>query len=164
MTSEILILFLLFAIAVMFLIADLFLPSHLLLTFTGVGFLIWAIVRTFAVAGHTGGVIAILASGVFLPLFAYIAIRVWPHTPIGRRIAPPNPVSTAADSSVPMVELAALVGRPGRAVSTLRPSGICEIDGKRVSCIAEAGLIEAGAPVVALRIMNTNLLVAPQST
>ncbi len=161
--SEVGVIVLLFAAGVLLLMADIFLPSHGILSVSALGLLIWAVVQTFQYGGTNAGLISVAACTLFLPTFAYGAIRIWKKTPIGRRIAPPNPVVTAYDTSIPTAELEALLGRTGRSVSQLRPVGICEFDGQRVSCVSEFGMIEAGTPVLAVRLAGANLAVRPQT-
>lgn len=150
---------LLFVVAVLILIAEIFIPSHGILSVAGVGFLVAAIAETFRYGGRNAGLLAILGTAMFLPVFAYVAIKYWHITPIGRRISPPNPVLTAADIGVPIEQLRALVGRRGRAVTDLRPVGTCEFEGRRLSCVADFGLIEAGTLVLATGVQSGNLSV-----
>ena len=162
--SDIAVLIILYAVSVLILVAEIFIPSHGLLSVTGVGFLVAAIVKTFSYGGREAGIIAILACLVFLPAFAGVAIKYWRYTPIGRRISPPNPVLTSADAGVPVEELTRLIGQTGSAVTTLRPVGICEFNGKRVSCVAEFGMVEHGTIVEAVRVSGSNLAVQKKIT
>jgi len=155
--SEVGLLILIYAVGVAALVAEIFIPSHGVLTVTAVAFLVWAVVKTFMYGGQTAGTIAVLACLVLLPTFVFVSITYWPRTPMGRRIAPPNPVVTASDTSVPAVELMLLVGRTGRTISTLRPVGLCDFDGRRISCVAEFGMLDAGVSVVGTRVMGANL-------
>jgi len=157
--SEMGILVLLFGVGVVVLVAEIFIPSHGILGVTGVGFLIAAIVKTFDYGGREAGIIAILACMVFVPTFALLAIKYWHLTPIGKRISPPNPILTSKDTSIPVDEMSALIGQTGVCKTPLRPVGICDFHGKRVSCIAEFGMIESGAEVEAVRISGSNLAV-----
>ena len=162
--SEIAVLILLYAAGVLLLVMDIFIPSHGLLAVTGVGFLVAAVVQTFNYAGREAGIVAILACLVFLPTFVCLAVKYWRRTPIGRRISPPNPVLTVADAGVPVEELTRLVGQTGTAVTPLRPVGICEFSGKRVSCVAEFGMVERGTMVEAVRVSGSNLAVQQKTT
>jgi len=83
---------------------------------------------------------------------------------MGRRISPPNPVLTAADTSVPVEEIASFIGHSGRSVSALRPVGICEFYGRRVSCIAQFGLISAGVDVEGVGMSGASLAVVERKT
>ena len=160
--SEVAVLILLYAAGVLVLLAEIFIPSYGLLSVVGVGFLIAAVSKTFTVGGREAGIVAVFACLVFLPVFAVAAIKIWPRTPIGRRIAPPNPTLTSADTSVPVAELSALIGLAGRSVSVLRPVGICDFNGRRVPCVAQFGFIEAGCGVEGVGITGSNLAVVEQ--
>lgn len=155
---------LLFAAGALMLVADLFLPSHGFLTVIGVGLLVAGVVQTFRVGGQQAGGVATLACLVGLPAFGVAAIKIWPKTWIGRRIAPRNPVVTSRDSSVPVEEITRYIGQRGHSITQLRPVGFCEFQGRRVPCIAEFGLIEPGVAVEGVRMVGANLAVEPRST
>jgi membrane-bound serine protease (ClpP class) len=157
--SELGIVALLFGVGIAMLIAELFIPSHAILTVAGVGFLTAGVVMTFRTYGEKAGTVAVLSCLVSLPAFAVAAIKIWPKTWIGKRIAPPNPRFTVGDTSVPAEELSRYVGRTGRAVSALRPVGVCDFDGRRISCIAEYGIMDAGVAVEAVRVNGSELTV-----
>lgn len=156
------ILIILYGAGLLFLIAEIFLPSHAMLTVVGVGFLIAAIVRTFQVAGEGAGLLGILGCLVVLPAFAYAAVKVWPRTPVGKRIAPPNPVLTGEHAGIPVEELSRFIGQAGRALTTLRPVGICDFNGRRVSCVSEFGMIDPQTPVRAVRVLGANVAVVAE--
>ena len=159
--SDVFLIVLLFAGGAMILVAELVIPSHGVLTVIGIGMLIGGVVETFRYGGEIAGIIASVACLVAIPAFLATAVRIWPKTWIGKMIAPPNPTVTARDSSVPVEELSRFIGQSGTAISMLRPLGICEFDGRRVSCIAEYGMIEAGTPVQAIRVNGANVAVQP---
>ena len=119
--SDLAILLIMYAVGLLMLVAEIFIPSQGVLTIAGLGFLVAGVAKTFSYAGNQAGVVAIFACLVCLPAFAFLAIKYWPRTPIGRRIAPSNPIVTAADSSVPVEEL-----RPAGTGSSpaSRPAGI----------------------------------------
>ena len=155
--SDVAILVLFYGLGVLILVAEVFIPSHGILTVVGLGLLIAGVVQTFSYAGRDAGIIAIFACLVFVPAFAMLAIKYWHRTPIGKRIAPPNPTLTAADTSVPIEEINSLIGRTGRTVSPLRPVGICDFNGRRVSCVAQFGMVEAGVAIEGVGLSGTNL-------
>jgi membrane-bound serine protease (ClpP class) len=141
------------------LVAELFIPSHGVLTVVGIGFLIAGIVVTFQNHGERAGIASIVACLIVLPIFAYAAIKIWPKTWIGKRIAPPNPVHRITDTSVPIEEMSRCVGQTGRSLSPLRPVGICDFNGRRISCVAEYGAIEPGMTVEGVRVSGGTLAV-----
>lgn len=152
---------LLYAVGMLFLVAELFLPSHGVLTIAGLGFLGTAVYQTFDNYGEQAGLLSILGCMVLLPAMAYVAVKYWRQTPIGRRIVPPNPVLTNADVGVPVEALSQLIGKTGKTTTPLRPVGICEFDGQRISCIAQFGSVEPGVPVVGIKLQSGNLAVRP---
>ncbi len=157
--SELTVLIVLYLVGMLILLAEIFIPSHGILSIAGIGFLVVAIVKTFQYGGQNAGVIAILACMVILPALAFVAIKYWHQTPIGKLISPPNPQLTVDDIGVPVEELQQLIGKTGRSVSALRPVGICDFNGKRVSCIVESGMVEAGVSVQGIGMSGADLTV-----
>jgi membrane-bound ClpP family serine protease len=149
----------LFLVAVIILVAEVFIPSHGILSIAGVAFLVVAVVKTFAYSERVG-FLALFGSVVLVPVVIVVATKVWPHTMIGRAIAPENPVVSARDIGVDLETMDRLIGRVGRAVSPLRPVGTCEFDGRRFQCTVEMGMIAAGAEVKAIGIQGSGLIVA----
>ncbi len=157
--SEIALVALLFLAGLLVFTAEIFVPSHGLLSVVGFAFLIGGVVRTFMVWGQAAGAVSVVGCLVFLPSFIVLAVKIWPKTRVGRRVAPPNPILTTADLSVPVVELSRIVGQTGRCLSPLRPVGICDFDGRRVSCVSQMGMIDSGAEVKAVGLSGANLVV-----
>jgi len=157
--SEIGILILLYVLGTLILISEIFIPSHGILSIAGVGFLVVAVVKTFQYGGRDAGVVAMLICMVAIPAMAFVAIKYWHRTPIGRKISPPNPEMTVDDVGVPIEQLQRLVGQIGRSVSPLRPVGICDFDGRRVSCVAESGMLDMDRVVEGVGISGGNLIV-----
>jgi len=83
----------LYAVGVLLLVSDLFLPSHGLLTLASFGMLGYALYLTFQVS-ERAGVLGSLAVAPGVPAILIYTIKVWHRRPIGRRISPPNPVLT----------------------------------------------------------------------
>lgn len=162
--SDIGVIVVLYLVGVLILMADIFLPSHGILTLSGLGVLIAAVVKTFSYGGRDAGIVAVLGCLVFLPTFAYLAIKYWHRTPMGKLISPPNPVLTAKDVGLPVEELSRLIGATGRSVSPLRPVGICEFNGRRVSCMAQFGMLDAGVPVEGYDLSGGTLTVIEKKT
>lgn len=148
----------LFAVGLILLLLDIFFPSHGLLTVGGLGSLVVAVALTFQFGKFAGG-LATIACLIVLPALAWGAIKIWPHTPIGKRIAPINRVADAQDRVNATELLEPLIGKFGRALSPLRPIGLCEFGGRRVECVAELGMIEAESCVEATGIRGSALTV-----
>lgn len=144
---------LMFAIGALCLIADIFLPSHLVLTLAGLGFIGYAIYRTFGIS-TSAGVVATGANLVGIPILAYIAVKNWYRTPLGRILAPPNPDNSQSEN-----DLERMIGSTGVCVSDLRPVGICTFEGVRLPCISRMGTIVAGSRVTCVGVSSSQLMV-----
>ena len=99
----------------------------------------------------TWGLSGVLALLVLVPAFAVFAFRVWPHTPMGRRIiGTPTEEELEAARLAELQErrrLAALVGQEGVAMTALRPVGVIEVGGERFDALAETTFVAAGTKV-----------------
>lgn len=97
-----------------------------------------------------------------LPIALGVAVKVWPHTPMGRRILPSIPSS---EEVLPDNDhrrgLHELVGKVGRAKSLMLPSGAAEIDGRTVDAVSDGLAIEAGQLVRVVEVHGNRVLVRP---
>lgn len=150
---------LLFAAGALVLVAEVFIPSHGVLSVVGVTLLVVAVARTFTSFGQTAGMLAVLGCVVLVPTGAVVAVKNWYRTPVGKRLAPPNRELTSEDVSVDLEKLRHYLGTTGTVLSPLRPVGTCEFDGARVQCVAELGVLDKGTTVKAVGIRGANLAV-----
>jgi membrane-bound ClpP family serine protease len=155
--------FILIGAAVVLLLGELLLTTGgVLLVMAGILDLI-GVAMVFAYGDRYLGFVTIAAEAVLLPLLATLALYVWPHTPMGKRLIMRNTNhvgSTLASSSV-YQELEQLRGRIGKATSVLRPSGVVEFDGRRVDCLSEGILIEPETWVRCIDVKAGHVIVRP---
>jgi membrane-bound ClpP family serine protease len=140
----------LIAAALMLVIVEVFIPSGGLIALTATGCSIAGVYCLFQVStawGVTG--IAVLA--VLGPAAFAFALRIWPSTPMGRKMLgekPPEQVEAERLAALRERDtLLALVGQEGIVLSDLRPVGVVQIGGKRYDALSEAGLVRAGSRV-----------------
>jgi membrane-bound ClpP family serine protease len=82
---------------------------------------------------------------VVLPALGTLLLRIWPRTPMGRRLFLTATNDDATVASMPVnVELEQLRGRIGRTLGPLRPSGVADFAGRRVDVISEGMMVEDG--------------------
>ena len=133
------------------LVAEFFLPTGGILGVAAVATLIAAILIAFSHSPVTGAAVigfVLLTS----PLLLVGMVRVWPHTPIGRRMlnrrpgqeAPVNHGRTTA-RGIPFDDL---LGRVGVAKTNLLPSGMVTINGEKLDAVTTGMPIDAGTPIV----------------
>ncbi|HZM34051.1 MAG TPA: NfeD family protein [Burkholderiales bacterium] len=88
-----------------------------------------------------------------------VLLRYLPRLPVGRQLVLQTGLeATQGYASAPETD-AALLGRRGRASSTLRPAGIAEIDGRRVDVVSEGELIDAGELIEVIRVDGNRIVV-----
>jgi membrane-bound ClpP family serine protease len=124
--------------------AELFLPTGGIMFVLAVGALVVGIAMTFA-DSTSRGMVTLIAVVVIIPILGPILIHYWPKTPVGKRffLSRPDEDDTLANMPVNL-ELEHLRGRYGRTVSSLRPAGVTEFDGRRIDTMSESEMIEPG--------------------
>lgn len=134
--------YLLIAIGIVLMIAELFLPTG------GICFLIAAlcaitgITLIFRYDTPTNGFIALGAVFVIGPVVLSALFYFWPESLWGKRLIPKEEDNVTIASMPGNAQLEVLKGRMGKTVSPLRPAGIVEFDGKRIDCISEGMMID----------------------
>lgn len=135
----------LLGVAVLLFFVEIMVPSGGVIGFISAMSLIGGIVMLFKFNTQVGLIGAILSLLAVPFLFAF-ALKLWPSTPIARMLLlknPPRDDDANQGDSPP----GNLVGARGKAVTDLRPIGKCLIDGRRIECVAQTGLIRSGSGV-----------------
>ncbi len=149
------------AVGIALFVAEIFLPSHGVLTLLSLASLAGGIYAAFQYS-LTLGYLSLLLSLLLVPTLAVTAVKVWPRTFIGRRVAPPNrPFSRDESPASGEDEFRRLVGQTGLTLTPLRPVGACDFGGRRVECLAESGMIDRQVRVVAIDVQGRSLVVRP---
>lgn len=108
------------------------------------------------------GFATLVGQAILLPIFAVLAMYIWPRTPFGRRMIVEGTPSDEKLVAFPGgEELERLRGRVGKAVSVLRPAGVVEFDGRRVDCLSEGVLIEPNTWVRCIDVKGATVIVRP---
>lgn len=150
---------LLYVVGTAILVAEIFIPSHGVLSLVAFGILGFAVYETFLISGVLG-LVSLSALVVLIPTSVLFVVKTWHRTPIGKRICPPNPQLGEKDR-MPLESLKAVIGQRGRTVTLLRPVGTCDFQGRRLECKAEQGVIQKDVEVEAIRLVDRTLVVRP---
>jgi membrane-bound ClpP family serine protease len=131
---------------VILLVAETLLPSGGVLGVLSALALAACVVVCFRIDSRVGFA-ALVAMVVAAPFAWMLWVKLWPHTPVGKRmiLAPVNSDLSAAGVTV---------GQTGLTVSELRPMGICTFGNDRLEARAEQGTIAAGSRVQVVDIID----------
>lgn len=151
--------YLLVALGLILMAAELLLPTGGILFVIGIGGMIVGVAMTFSYDA-TRGLILLIALFVLLPIAAPVLLHYWPRTPVGRRLVLGGPDEDAAIATMPVnLELEGLRGHYGKTLSALRPAGVTDFDGQRVDTMSEGPFIEAGRWVRCIDVRAGRVLV-----
>ncbi|MGI9178809.1 MAG: NfeD family protein [Pirellulales bacterium] len=139
---------------------EVFVPSGGVLGFLSVVALLSGVVLAFVEQGPMVGMTVLAAACLAVPLVLAAAFRIFPATPLGRRVLPPppGPADVVPDADRRAV-LRALVGRRGITTSELLPWGSLEIDGIAHEAVSEGGPIASDVAVEVAGVQGTALMV-----
>jgi membrane-bound serine protease (ClpP class) len=134
--------YVLIALGALLLLAELFVPTGGILLLGAGACIAVGVVLSFVYGEPRTGMLTLVLVTVSLPIFGTLLFYLWPKTPLGRKLVMPPEDATVAQMPV-IVELEALRGRTGRTVSTMRPSGVVDFDGRRVDCVTEGMMLDS---------------------
>lgn len=136
------------AVALVMFAIEIFVPSGGIIGFFGFVSLIGGIACLFWV-DQTVGLVALLLVLVLTPFAIGLSVKIFPNTPIGRRLTLTDRQTAGSVHYDPNLhdDEGSLVGKTGVAVDWLRPVGTVKVDGRRIPCRAETGSIESGTTV-----------------
>jgi membrane-bound ClpP family serine protease len=142
-------------------VLEVFVPSGGLIGFLSVVAIVASIILAFR-DGLMSGAILLTTACVCVPLAMTLALRVWPSTPMGRRLLLNAPKSEEVlPDDEHQRELRSLVGKVGKARSLMVPSGACEFDGHVVNAVSEGLAIDAGQMVRVVEVRGNRVVVRP---
>ena len=151
---------LLFGVGVALALAEIFIPSHGILTLLSVSSFVAAVAVAFLV-GQTAGIITLLASVLLAPFLIYAFIRLWPQTPIARHLILKGPSGIGKAGDLVGLKPEDLVGREAVAKTALRPSGKIMLDGQQIDCLTEGDMVAPGQRVKILGVHGSKVVVRP---
>ncbi len=148
----------LYILCAVLMVLEIFIPSFGLLTVLAVGAFAWAVTIFFQI-GTTAGWIGLVIALILIPAFWILTYKVFPKTAIGRAMELKTISRVRGDAIPDMERLSTLQGKSGKTLSTLRPVGICRIDGLRIACSAEAGMIHRNTEIEVVKVEGQRITV-----
>ena len=139
-------------------VLEVFLPSGGIFAVLSLAFLITSIVFSFQSGVFFGSLYTFFVC-LLVPVFIWAALRIWPHTWIGRRILLTPEDDPALSPDDEQLSLKQLIGKCGIAKSKMLLGGLIEIEGNRYNAVSDAEPIEWGEPVCVIRIEGRSVIV-----
>ncbi len=162
----------LFALAVVLLAVELFLPSGGILGLVCGASAVSSIVAFFMYS-QTAGFAALFGYLGVGPIVLWVIFKFWFGSRLGKRMILGSDVTLPEDSEgalraseharqEKLQELKNLIGAEGLTDSPLRPVGFVKINGMRIDAMSESGVIEADTPVVVVDAYDNQIKVRPR--
>ena len=141
---------------------ELFVPSAGIIGIIAATLIMSGIVVGF-MDGLTTGALMLLIAVVALPVLLTMMFKVWPHTPLGKRILLKDLKSedVLPKKSHYKKRNDSLVGKLGIARTKMLPSGIVVIDGEKFDAISEGFPIDQGDAVKIVDVREHRIYVQP---
>jgi len=149
---------LLLLLAIAFIALEMFVPSGGALGLLAVLSAIASVVVAFITGGPVCGTAWLAVATAVLPISAVIAIRIWPLTPLGRRMTYRPPVEDKFDN---LQCSQSLLGLKGRAQTVMLPAGSILVEGQTLDAVSNGMPIEAGDVIEIIQIEGNHIVVQP---
>lgn len=148
----------LYVLALVLALVDLYVPSAGMLLFLSLLAAVGSVLFGFQ-GGMTSGMTMLTLVLASVPIVAVVAIRIWPHTPVGRRIVLGLPRAQPTTANEQQNALSQWIGHVLVSEYPLMPSGQITIDYRPYNALAEAGYIEAGQRIEVVSVRHRDLIV-----
>ncbi len=150
--------FLILVVAVILIAAEDLLPTGGILGVLALGCLGWFLYLGFTDSNGLG-IRYLVAELVSVPLVYLGSNYLIEKTGLRRLVSLQPPDLDEVDHRREGPDLDRLIGLRGRALTTLRPSGMVAFEGRRIDGMSESGLIPSGAEVLAIQVRSGRLIV-----
>jgi membrane-bound ClpP family serine protease len=151
----------LFAVGMLLIVAEMFIPSSGVIGFVSLASIVTSIVMAFRYSQYTG--LGFMAAAILgAPLLLALLVKWWPMTPMGRRLLLESP---REDEVLPEDDLRRtmkkLVGRVGKAKTLMLPGGPVLIDGQTYDAVSEGMAVPPGESVRVVDVRGWRIVVRP---
>ena len=141
------------------LLLELFIPSAGMLFFAACGCIIASVIVAFQAGTTVGGVFLGLVV-VLAAVLPGIGFQLWRRSPLGRQMfLEIDPEETERDRAAANSPTADLIGEVGKTLTPHRPSGVTEINGRRVDTVSEGVMIDEHETVRVVAVTGNRVVV-----
>ena len=146
------------------LVIEMFTPGFGVFGFSGIVFLIVSVAMLGHQAGALAGVGLLIVNIALVAIILSVALR---SASVGRLSKSPlilKETERPEDGYLASNDLSAYVGKKGRTLTALRPSGIAEFDGARVDVVSNGSFILPEAEVIVENVEGSKVVVQEVKT
>jgi membrane-bound ClpP family serine protease len=151
--------FLLFITGALLLTAEVFLPGAIAGIIGGLALLAGAVLA-FSNFGAGVGALASIAAVALVAAMLYAELVWLPRTKFGRRLV----VEATVDGQATTPAARDIIGKAAQAITTLAPSGVVAVEGRRYEAFSRSGLAARGATLTVVDVDNFRLIVSETKT
>ncbi len=144
-------------LALLVILAEIFVPSLGLLSVAAAGILGYSLFLAFTQISPQAGWAFVAADLVLIPLLIYWGIQALAASPLSLR----NRLSKDKGVVSQAPDLEKWTGREGKALTDLRPSGLALIDGERLDVVTDGSYMEKNTWLRVVRVTGNQILVTP---
>jgi membrane-bound ClpP family serine protease len=142
-------------VAVLLVIAEVIIPSGGLISVVAIGILGYSLHVVFTDVSTMAGVLLIGIDIIIFPLLVLFGLRLLGASPAALRKSLTRSEGVVAQSA----ELENFLGKTGITVTSLHPTGIATIDGRRLDVVSRGEYLEQGTPVVVIAVTGNQIIV-----
>src|SRR5262249_37973224 len=125
------------------LVAELFIPSHGVLGVLSLAAVAVGVAFTYKYSLRVG-TITMIAVFVAIPIVLSFLLPYWSRSPIGKRLVMARPDAESGAAVSTALDLEKLRGRVGKTLSSLRPAGVVDFEGRRIDALTEGMMVDPG--------------------
>ncbi len=137
------------------LLAEVILPSGGILTLVAIGLFGYSIYTVFTSISMAAGMMLVAVDIVVLPVVLIAGLKVLAYSPVTLRKSLKKADGVTSQSD----KLAGYMGKTGKALNNLRPSGTALIEGRRVDVVSRGEFIKKDRPVVVIEAAGNRVVV-----
>jgi membrane-bound ClpP family serine protease len=148
------------------LVAEFLLPTGGLLGAMAVAALITSVVLAFK-SSTAAGICVSCFIAITSPFFIMFLIRIWPNTPVGKRmlnLKRGQTTQTPSKTTSGGTPLDQLIGQTGTAKTNLLPSGLVLINGEKIDAVSTGMPIDAGTQILVVKLETGHVQVRELTT
>lgn len=151
----------LLALGVLCLVAEMFFFTGGILAGLGAFIALSGVAVLFVHGSTQSAMLALFTLCLGVPILGGVFLYLWPYSPLTKKLLRVAEEDATVAAMPANLEREALLGRVGKTISPLRPSGTAEFDGRRVDVLSEGLMIDAGQWVKCVAVQSHKVLVRP---